>query len=101
MSKQQFRVTNFRPDTLATIAKADAIISEYGGQITDSRAKAYIEKYGTESWELDALPPKELNRLVEQAIARNVDKGLMDAVLARENAERERVRMAIKRSRES
>lgn len=69
-------------------------------KVTDSRAKAYVEKFGDQSWELDALPPMELNRLVEQAIARNVDKKLMDAVVSREDAERERVRAAIERSRE-
>jgi hypothetical protein len=68
-------------------------------KVTDSRAKAYIAKYGDQSWELDALPPRELNRLVEQAITRNVDKELMDAVIAREDAERERVRAAILKSR--
>lgn len=69
-------------------------------KLTDSRAQGYIEKYGNQSWELDALPPRELNRLVEQAIARNVDKAKMDAVIAKENVERERVRAAIERSRE-
>lgn len=68
-------------------------------KITDARAKAYIAKYGDQSWELDALPPRELNRIVEQAIARNVDKDMMDAVIAKETAERERVRAAIERSR--
>lgn len=69
-------------------------------KVTDSRAKAYIEKFGNQSWEVDAIPPRELNRLVEQAIASNVDKDLMDAIVAREDAERERVRKAIERSRE-
>jgi hypothetical protein len=69
-------------------------------KITDSRAAAYIEKFGNESWELDALPPRELNTLVERAITRNLDRPLMDAVIARETAERERVRSAIKRSRD-
>jgi hypothetical protein len=70
-------------------------------KITDSRAGAYIEKFGSQSWELDALPPRELNRLVEQAINRNVDRAAMDAVIAEENVQRERVRAAIERSRES
>lgn len=68
-------------------------------KVTDSRAKAYIEKFGNQSWEVDALPPREMNRLVEQSISRNVDKKLMDAVVAREDAERERVRAAIEKSR--
>jgi hypothetical protein len=69
-------------------------------KITDSRAKAYIAKFGSQSWEVDALPPRELNRTVEQAIARHVDKDLMDAVVKREDAERARVRAAIERSRQ-
>ena len=69
-------------------------------KLTDSRATAYIEEFGNQSWELDALPPRELNRLVEEAIARNVDEELMDAAIARENADRKRVRAAIERSRE-
>ena len=69
-------------------------------KITDSRAKAYIAKFGSQSWEVDALPPRELNRTVEQAIARHVDKDLMDAVIKREDAERARVRAAIERSRQ-
>lgn len=68
-------------------------------KITDSRAAAYIAEFGDQSWELDALPPRELNRLVQQGIARNIDQEAMDAVIARENVERERVREAIERSR--
>lgn len=69
-------------------------------KVTDSRAKGYIEKYGPQSWELDALPPRELNRLVERAISSNVDRALMDAAVTREDVERKRVRAAIERSRE-
>jgi hypothetical protein len=37
-------------------------------KVTDSRAEGYIAKYGRESWELDALEPKVLVALVEDAI---------------------------------
>lgn len=70
-------------------------------KITDSRAKAYIKEFGNQSWELDALPPRELNTLVERAITRNVNRNLMQAAIAREDVERARVREAIERSRES
>lgn len=40
-------------------------------KVTDSRAKAYIDKFGDQSWEVDALPPREMNRLVELAIERS------------------------------
>ena len=37
-------------------------------KIKDSRAPAYIAKHGYESWELDALEPSELEKLIEQAV---------------------------------
>lgn len=69
-------------------------------KITDSRAAAYIEKYGPESWELDALPPRELNRLVEDAIMSVVDAEKMANAIRREKAERARVAAAIQKARE-
>ena len=35
---------------------------------TDTRAAAYIAKYGDSSWEVDALPPDVLHKLIEKAI---------------------------------
>jgi len=35
---------------------------------TDSRYKDYLQKYGESSWELDAIEPRELARLVTEAI---------------------------------
>lgn len=37
-------------------------------KITDSRAAAYIDEHGNQSWELDALNPKTLIRLIDDAI---------------------------------
>ncbi len=70
-------------------------------KLTDARAAAYIAEFGNESWELDALPPRELNRLVETSINSNIDRELMNEVIRKENNERERVRIAIEKSRES
>lgn len=70
-------------------------------KVRDARAKAYIEKFGNDSWEVDAIPPRELNALVERAIARYTDRELLAAAVAREAAERDRVRAAIEKSRES
>jgi hypothetical protein len=44
-------------------------------KITDSRAKNYIEIYGHESWELDALDPDTLAGLVRNAIMGIRDEG--------------------------
>lgn len=66
-------------------------------KLTDSRAAAYIEKYGDESWELDALPPRELNRLVENAIVQLLDRQKMDVIIAHEVSDKEKLRKALKK----
>jgi hypothetical protein len=44
---------------------------------TDSRTPAFVEKYGTWGWELDALPVKVLQAKVEAAIQAHCDLGLL------------------------
>ena len=44
-------------------------------KVSDSRARAYIEKYGDSSWELDALSPLELNGVIERAVGMFRDEG--------------------------
>jgi len=61
-------------------------------KLTDSRAKAYIEKFGNESWEVDALPPRELTRIIRVAFDDVIDREKMDAVVERENSDKERLR---------
>lgn len=39
----------------------------------DPRAKKYMETYGNECWELDALPPDVLQKLVKETIEEHVD----------------------------
>lgn len=46
---------------------------ENPAKLTDSRADGYIRKYGTSSWELDAIEPKKLASLVTSAIKKYVD----------------------------
>ena len=52
---------------------------------TDSRYAAYAEQHGDQSWEVDALPPDVLQRLIREALEEAVDQEAMDAVIAREN----------------
>ena len=65
-------------------------------KLTDSRAKGYIDKFGDSSWELDALPPRELNRIIERAILGVLDVDKMGEVKAREEQDKERLRAALK-----
>lgn len=53
-------------------------------KITDPRAGWYIKEYGKTSWELDALPPAELNRLVEDSILERIDYELYDEMCLHE-----------------
>lgn len=53
-------------------------------KITDPRAKWYIEKYGKTSWELDALPPRELIRLAENAVEEIIDIDTYNKMLEEE-----------------
>ncbi len=40
----------------------------------DSRAKAFLQRYGDRAAELDALSPNELRRMVDEAISRHADR---------------------------
>lgn len=51
---------------------------ENPAKITDSRAKNYIKEFGYSSWELDALEPKILVRLVETEIQSLIDIQLFE-----------------------
>lgn len=65
---------------------------ENPAKITDSRAKQYIRMYGASSWELDAVEPKELARLVEAAVVALRDDALWQAALAKENEMKEELK---------
>jgi hypothetical protein len=47
-------------------------------KIEDSRAAGYIEQFGTESWELDALDPEVLANLIRDAIEPLIDQDRWD-----------------------
>lgn len=43
-------------------------------KVTDSRATGYIKQFGRKSWELDALDPKVITKLIEDNIKKIIDK---------------------------
>ncbi len=51
---------------------------------TDSRFQAYFDLFGESSWELDAIEPRALAALVEEAVAALPDEDLWDAAVERE-----------------
>jgi hypothetical protein len=60
-------------------------------KVTDSRFKDYEDKYGSESWELDALPPDYLNFLLEQEVGEHLEKVIWDVRAAALKATRGRL----------
>lgn len=57
-------------------------------KLTDSRASGYIEEYGDECWELDALEPKVISDLISKNVKKHRDDALYNAVVEREAEER-------------
>jgi hypothetical protein len=54
-------------------------------KLTDSRVEGYISRFGHSSWELDALEPAVLARIIDNNIRHWCDKQLWDATKARED----------------
>lgn len=53
-------------------------------KLTDTRSNAYVNQYGSESWELDALEPRVLRKLIEDTVLQYRDQDMYDEVLETE-----------------
>jgi hypothetical protein len=79
------------------IAATPEQIDEYGlitqpVTRTDTRAHRFIERYGTETVELDAIPASEIRRLVKEVIERHMDSRRLELLRMIEQEEREGIR---------
>lgn len=63
-------------------------------KITDSRSDGYIAAHGESSWELDALEPQVISRLVRRTILDNRDEELWEQSKAEEDEGREALERA-------
>ena len=61
---------------------------------TDSRFQGYFDKYGENSWELDALEPSVLSTLIERHINRHIDTNLWRETVEKEDEGRKLLRLA-------
>lgn len=89
------------PLTVEPIALTKEQIRQYSpppnpAKLTDTRANDYIAEHGYSSWEVDALPPSVLNRLLEDAILDHLDYSKYTDLLSVEATEKESVRQLIK-----
>lgn len=62
-------------------------------KITDSRARAYIDRFGNESWELDALEPQMLTRLIQNEVTAYRDDIIYESICNREAIEKHELQM--------
>jgi len=53
-------------------------------KIRDPRAEWYISQYGVDCWEVDALPPEVLNKLVTEAVESKVDLSAFKKIIESE-----------------
>lgn len=69
-------------------------------KLSDSRARDYIEMYGPESWELDALEPSVLVEVVENEISNLIDIDMYESVLDEEKQDKKELTKLIKKYNE-
>lgn len=61
-------------------------------KLTDSRATGYIEEYGDECWELDALEPKVISDVIRENVEKYRDDSLYRSVVQREAEEKKQLK---------
>jgi len=66
-------------------------------KLSDPRSAEYVAKHGAMSWEVDALPPNVLHRLIRNAIEGVLDVEKMDAIKEREEEDKKRLRKAVEK----
>ena len=60
-------------------------------KVTDSRASGYISNFGYECWELDALEPRVISKLISENVCKYRDAGKYLAVKEREAFDKDRL----------
>ena len=64
-------------------------------KMTDSRSGKYVAQHGRESWELDAIEPNELIRIIGAGLQKYIDIRLVKETKKKENTDRQRIDEAI------
>jgi len=69
-------------------------------KISDPRAKEYIAKFGNTSWEVDALNPEVLHKLIETNIECLIDYERFEAIIAKEGVDKQKLKRFKEETRE-
>ena len=62
-------------------------------KITDARSHGYIQMFGHDCWELDALEPKVITRIITEEVEELVDPALFSAIEKREREDKDNINM--------
>lgn len=94
-----FRVRNL---DVVKVALTTAQVKEHRpppnpAKMTDSRANAYVLKHGRYSWEVDALDPPVLGRLITSFFTKYIDKELMEKVTDQEELDKKSLTKALEK----
>jgi hypothetical protein len=60
-------------------------------KITDPRAKDYIAKFGNTSWEVDALNPDVLHKVIKKAVEELIDADKFNAKIEQEKKDKKKL----------
>lgn len=63
---------------------------------SDPRSRKFIEKYGASSWEVDAINPSELQKIITREIEHYIDKDAMRIIVRKENDDKMKLTKAVK-----
>ena len=62
---------------------------------SDPRSAEFIAKYGASSWEVDAINPGELRKIIRRHIERYIDKDAMRIIVEKENDDKRKLTKAV------
>lgn len=85
------------PVTVNRIALNMSQVEQYNpppnpAKLSDSRARGYVDNYGDESWELDALEPRVITDLIQDAVFGLRDVDLWDEAAKKEEREKSEIK---------
>ena len=67
----------------------------------DARSPAYVAQFGNECWELDSIPPDQLQDMVREAVRAEVDQDVWDETKERIQEDREKIKEALESSKDA
>lgn len=65
-------------------------------KMSDSRAEKYVDKHGSSSWEVDALDPKTLVKLISKRLETLLDRVAYESIIAREELDKNKFLNAVR-----